>query len=904
MRDSPPVQVMVLCADLGDSAQGAQPARPESLRPAWAAALGAVVRAHGGRLLGGTDPPGPAIFTTPGQALQAALALPAALESRAAAETSSPLRIALHSGSVPGGSGPPLRSILDRGRSLLAAATGGDLLLSQAAADAVQPCLPPGVTLLDLGMHRLKDLLARERVFRVAAPGRPPAEGPLHSLEGRPGNLPPQIHPLIGRAQEEAALARLLGRPAPQLVTLTGPAGAGKTRLALQVAAGRLADFADGAWFVALGSVTEPDLVAPAIGRALGLREDGSAPLLERLQAYLADRQLLLVLDNLEHMTGAAALVAGLLAAAPGLRVLATSREALHLAGETTFALPPLSLPDLGELPALASLAEYESVALFVARAAAVAPGFALTAENAAAVAEICVRLDGLPLAIELAAVRSKTLSPAALVARLAGPGGPASLPLLTTGAAYLPARQQTLRGAIGWSYALLAPEEQVLFARLGVFSGGCTTEAATAVAGVAPTGGDAAVVSLGPAVIRSGLASLADKSLLRADGGAEEPERWVMLETIREYAWERLAESGDAPLVRQAHAGYYGALGEHAGVAADGDEPESLFARLEAEHDNLRAALAWYAATPDGAEAGLRLAAGLWQFWFSRGYWSEGRRRLEAALARPGVARTAILAQALAGAGSLTSESAAARAWLEQSIALWRELGDSAGLASALDAMVEELLVQGDYARARPLIAESLALFRRQENTAGIAGGLYRLGSIALGEGAFAAARTHLEAALALFQATPDRAGQARCLYQLGRLALDQEDLARAETLFTESLDLHRALGNLNWIAWGLTALGEVARMRGATDAAADCYTESLDIARKIGNTLAITVLLHNLGQIARERGLWAQAGALFVESLRLAAALDRKRSAWPRPWPAWPGSLWRPGGRPRPCA
>src|SRR5262245_47692373 len=473
-----------------------------------------------------------AVFATAADALDAILAAQRALAAEPWGATG-PIRVraALHVGAAQQRDGDYFGVPLNRVARLCAAGHGGQILLSLAAQELVRDALPKGASLRDLGEHRLKDLARPERIFQVVAPDLIADFPALRSLDSYRHNLPPQPTALIGREAEIAAVCGLLRRDDTHLLTLTGPGGTGKTRLALQAAAELLDDFRDGVFFVPLAPIRDPQLVAAAIAAALGVKEAGDQPLPELLKAHLRGKQTLLLLDNFEQVADAARLVAELLAAAPHLKAIVTSRETLHLYGEREYGVPPLSLPDLRRLPPIERLTQYEAVRLFIERAQAVRPDFAITTENAPAVAEICARLDGLPLAIELAAARSKLFPPKALLARLGN-----RLALLTGGPRDLPHRQQTLRDAIAWSYDLLDVAEQALFARLGVFVGGCTLETAQAVLSDDDRTDGEVAVFIRSDTIPDGLVSLLDKSLLKQSEGADGEARFTMLETLQEY--------------------------------------------------------------------------------------------------------------------------------------------------------------------------------------------------------------------------------------------------------------------------------------------------------------------------------------------------------------------------------
>jgi predicted ATPase/transcriptional regulator with XRE-family HTH domain len=704
--------------------------------------------------------------------------------------------------------------------------------------------------------------------------------------------LPVPATPLLGRDQQVIELGASLLRCEVRLLTLVGAPGIGKTRLGLQVATNLRGAFADDVCFVALAPIRSPELVATAVAEALGVQELASQTLAERLKHYLRDRQVLLLLDNFEHVAAAAPLVAELLAAAAGLKALVTSRAALHLSGEHEYVVPPLRLPDLNQLPLLTELTRYAAVDLFAQRAQAIAPGFALTSANAATVVGICQRLDGLPLAIELAAARIKLLAPAALLARL-----DRRLSLLTGGARDLPPHQQTLRSTIDWSYDLLDDREQTLLRGLAVFVGGCTLEAAEAVCGGWGMGDgdwDNATPPPNPhpsSTILDGLAALLDKSLLRRRETADSAQRLEMLETIHEYALERLAEYGEAEQLRRRHAAYYLAQAReaqpHLWQSQQGVQGIWL-ARLELEHNNLRAALAWSRASPDAAEIGLALVAALWPFWLVHGHLNEGRAWLAELLALtaqcsvPSAAR----ADALIGLGSLACDQndyAAARAAFGECLAIARERGDSETMTGAIHKLGIVDSFQGDYAAARARIQECLNRWREAGNQSGSAGALQSLGDIAWHQGDYAAARAFQEQSLALRREVGDDIDLYATgnLHNLGRLARVEGDYGRATALCEASLALARKRGFQVAIIWALHDLGEVARDQGEYQRAVALYQESLAIAQQLGSPSWPASIQNRLAEVAQAQGEHARAGALQRASLRVFRDLGQKRDA-----------------------
>jgi len=647
---------------------------------------------------------------------------------------------------------------------------------------------------------------AKQRTISVLPPGQPTAPG-----QAVTSNLPAYLTPLLGREQEVQVVCSLLQRPAVRLLSLTGPGGVGKTRLGVQVASDLVNDFANGVCFVSLGPISDPELVLPTIAQALNLPEAGDAgqgqgQLLQRLKTSLCEKQVLLVLDNFEQVVAAAPALVELLGACPGLKILVTSRAVLRVQGEYESAVPPLALPALKYPLVAEALSHYAAVALFLQRAQGSRPDFHITDANAQVIAEICVYLDGLPLAIELAAARIKLLTPQALLARLEH-----RLAVLTGGTRDLPARQQTLRGTIKWSYELLPAGEQRLFRRLSVFMGGCTLKAVEAVCGETE------------AAALDGVASVLDNSLLQQIEQAADEPRFVMLETIREFGRECLEASGEQEETRRAHAYYYVALAEEAEPQLASAEREQWVHRLEQEHDNLRAVLSW-AVERKEAEIALRLGGALWRFWLLQGHLSEGREWLEKALAvavpqashLPGTqVPPAVWAKALGGAGVLAhyqGDYRQAKLLCEESLALFRALGDKRGMAAALNGLGLIARASNNYAEAQALHEESLAILRELGDTWGIAEALSFLTRVAVFQGDDTAGKALCEESFALFRALGDRRDIATRLWFLGNAALVQGDYAKARTCYEEALKTFRELGLKWFIAICLEGLARVA--------------------------------------------------------------------------------------------
>ncbi len=776
------------------------------------------------------------------------------------------VRMGLHTDEPITASGGYIGLGINRAARICSSAYGGQILLSQTTRDIIENDLPPGVDLWELGEYRLRDLHRPTRIFQVRHPEIPAVFPPLKSLDARPNNLPIQLTSFIGREREIAEVKHLLSQT--RLLTLAGIGGAGKTRLALQVAADQLDQFTDGVWFVDLASTTDRHLLAQTVAVALGAREQSGQPILGTLTEYLKARRLLLVLDNCEHLiTACATFVHTLLSASPHLRILATSREALRVPGEVILRVPPLSVPGLDGLPPLHAIGQYEAIRLFVERARLYQPGFTLTEQNASLVAQICHRLDGMPLAIELAAARVNVLAVEQMAERFKD-----AMRWLTAGTRTAPNRQRTLRAAVDWSYDLLTESERVLFNRLAIFAGGFTLEAVEAVC--CGNGLEASdVLDL--------LSHLVDKSLVAVEADPSDSFRYRLLEVLRRYSWERLQESGEAETVRRSHGSYFLKLAEEAEPGLRSTHQASWFRRLEQEHDNCRAALRWSMESGE-EEISLRLTGALWWFWYVRGYVREGREWLEKALAESGEAPASARAKSICAAGLLAlrqSDYGRATQLAGESAVLCRTLGDTPGLAFSLGILGLVADHQGNYERAATLSSESLGLARRVEDKWGTAFSQNTLGIVARIRGDYERARALGEESLALCQELGDEWGIAGVLNSLGLVARDQGDYERAGALLEESLTLSRKIGDGQDIAFSQNSLGVLARLRGDYGRATALHEESLALCRALGDTWGIAYALHGLGLVARDQGEYDRAGALCAESLLLRREVGDRR-------------------------
>ncbi len=685
----------------------------------------------------------------------------------------------------------------------------------------------------------------------------------------RSHNLPTQRTPLIGREKVLSAAKQLLLGPTVRMLTLSGPGGTGKTRLGLQVAEDLLDHFDGGVFFVPLASITDSDLVVPTIALAMGVRQTGSKPLIEDLKEHLQHSHrlpTLLFLDNFEQVTSAAPRVAELLEASPAIKIMVTSRALLRVYGEHEFPVPPLALPDLNLLPDVETLSRYPAVTLFLQRATALKPEFALTQENVRTVAEICSRLDGLPLAIELAAARIKMLSPSAMLARLQS-----RLQLLTGGSRDLPERQQTLRSAIAWSYELLNAEEQKLFRRLSIFVSGCTLESAEAVCNPS---GDMHMDLL------DAMASLNDKSLLLQSEQADGEVRFRMLETIREYALERLAENGEETSARRAHAAYCLVLAEEGGGQLAGPERGAWLNRFDLEQDNFRAALEWLTRTGD-AEWGLRLGTSLHLYWQDHAHPTEGRDRIAKLLNLPGAAgRNKTRARALFVAASTAQQVdfEYARTELREAQEIYRELGDKQGVAAASIHLAVCCRDNGDYEDARSILLDTIRLLKEEDDQVSVARTMSNLADVVRAQGDYAAARSLHQDCLEIFRCLDDRTGMAWSLNHQGDVAREQGDSEAARSLYEQALAMFRELGNRTGIARSLTDLGVLACDAANYPKAQPLYAEALGLFSELGETKDIARVLEYIACAAAGWGQWDRA-------LRVAgaAASLRQRFGFP---------------------
>jgi len=786
------------------------------LRDIVAAANGVVFKTVGDAIC--------AVFASPPDAVAAAVTAQRALRT-AQWPTNPPIRVrmAVHTGAVESRDRDYFGSPINRLARVLAVGHGGQTLVTQVTCDLCRDALPAGVSLRDLGSHRLKDLARPEHVYQLDHPDLNGEFPPLNSLSTHPNNLPEQLTSFIGRAKEIAAIEALFEKT--RLLTLTGPGGSGKTRLALQVAGDLLERFPDGVWLVELAPLTDPGLVAQTVSMALDAKESHGEAIVQTLVARLSDKRLLLVLDNSEHVLDSCASLADtLVRQCPRLSILATSREPLGITGEQAYQVPPLSLPDRNLEQTPRSLVEYESVQLFVDRARLVRADFDLTDESVPALASLCRRLDGIPLAIELAAARVRSLSVPEIEARL-----DQRFRLLTGGSRAALPRQQTLRALVDWSYNLLTEPERQLLQALSVFGGGWTLAAAEAIyTDEAGSGGDVFDLQ----------SSLCDKSLVVAEQKDGE-SRYRSLETVREYAVDRLLESGRIEILRARHRDYFLALAEATEPKLRGAEQADWLRRLEAENENLRAALDW-SLTDAGSGKGLRFCAALQRFWWTRGYLTEGRDWIARLLEKSGDdTATPELARAINAGGVLAQQQGDfATAWAlhEQTYRMRERVGDRLAMASSLNNLGTVKYSQCDFVAARGFYERSIAFSRELDDRRGLAGSLYNLGIVALDEEKVDEARALVEEAYALARELGDRVYIANDLLFLATVAVKQRDFAAARRWHGESLSIRRELGDRRGVAYSFEGLAALAARSGNPLAAASMWGAAERLRAEIG--------------------------------------------------------------------
>jgi predicted ATPase len=845
--------------------------------------LGEAVRRAGGHVFKTVGDAFYAAFGTPLGALEAAVEAQRGLWAEDWSAFDGRLgrlgvRMALHTGLVEQRDrdyfGPPLNRVA----RMVAIGHGGQILVSSATQGLIRDRLPAGLALLDLGEHTLRDLAWPEHVFQVVADGLPATFPPLRAERRQPHNLAAPLTSFIGRRRELAALADLLA--SHRLVTLTGPGGIGKTRLALELAAGLLGRFPDGVWLVELDPLEQPGLVPPTVAAVLGIDEVPGHALVDTLAERLKDRRLLLVLDNSERLAvPTAALIRRLLQVATELRVVVTSQEALRISGEVVWSLEPLALPEEpGTGLTAAAVVASPAGALFAGRAAAADPGFRLTDANAAAVARIVSQLDGIPLAIELAAARIPVLAVDEIAARLKD-----RFRLLTRSRRDAPPRQQTLRGVVDWSYDLLGEAERSLFQRLAVFRGSFTLAAVEAVCldvedGDAPT--------LAPAItggatrlsvydLIDGLGELVDKSLLLVASREAPERRYRLLNTLQAYGIERLTASGESAGCRRRHAAFYLKLAEQAEDQLGGPTQAEALARLARDHDNLRAALDRSLATSE-VLTGLRLAGALGRFWVMRGHPSEGRHYLDGLLALPGeVVPASVRAKALDAAGTLarqTGDYEIARTMFRQAYGLREELADRVGMAAALRNLGNVADEQGDYDAARRLLEESRALYEAASDAWGVAAVENNLGISAMHQGDNDRARPLLESSAGRFRALGETWAVGVTEFNLGQVAQEQGRDAEAQAHYEVSLEIARQLEDRSGLFSAMTGLARLAQRRGDGAAARRLWTESFTYLEQLDDKQDVAEWLEEMALLD-----WQEQH--FRRAVRLFAAADALR-------------------------
>ncbi|MEJ2302060.1 MAG: adenylate/guanylate cyclase domain-containing protein [Anaerolineales bacterium] len=779
---------------------------------------------HGGRLIKSTGDGIHAAFVAPAAAVFAAIAAQKSMQSESWDNTP-PLRIriGLHTGKAQYRQGDYYGSTVNRAARLMSIGHGGQILLSQATQELVKDDLPDRIVLQDMGLHTLRGLTRPEQVYQILVPGLLAEFPPLNSVEIRLNNLPAQTSLFIGRKHELAAITGLFRREDVRLVTLTGIGGIGKTRLSLQVSAEVLNDYRNGVYFIELAPVTDTDLLGSAIAGTLQVKEAGSEPILKTLLEYLKDKEMLLVLDNFEQIIDAAPLIGKIISAAPKVDILVTSREVLSISGEHIYPVPPLDLPKRNGKVTLDTLAEYESSQLFLDRAKAANPAFEVNEENAAFIAEICMNLEGLPLAIELAAARTRMFTPKKLLERLSD-----RLNLLKGGGRDLPARQQTLRGMVDWSYNLLSDEEQRLFACLAIFSGGWTLEAAENICGS----------SLNIDVL-DGLESLVDKSLIQVERDFEDEPRFKMLETIHVYAYERLQSGGDLAAVQPAHADWFLEFAEEGEQGLFGKDSDVWTKRLQAEEENFRQVLEGCETGQLDPEVGVRMAGALRFFWEETGKFSEGRGWLRSMLSVSTESPPAVRAKALCGDGVLAywqGDWNQVSTRLSEALDIGRQTGDQLIIGEALHFLAHAAQSNGENERGVQLLAESFETFRQLEHQWGLTRSLVCLADAWRLLGEYEQAAIHFEEVLAMMRNRPKNLLFAALLSNFGNVLNRKGEVERAAAYFREGVEVGQSIGNAMIMAYLLDGLAGNAVLTGRPERAARLLGASKALFNSVG--------------------------------------------------------------------
>jgi len=842
-----------LMQDVGDRYVAAQTAHHDILRAAFTGSRGRELRTEGDSFF--------AVFESAVDACGAAAAAQTAFAQHEWPEgVELRVRMGMHTGEAPLVGNEYIGLDVHHAARVASAAHGGQVLVSETTRALVDEHLSDGLSLRDLGTHRLKDLARPERLYQLLIPGARDQFPALRTLDSTPNNLPTQLTSFIGRDQDVAEAKRLLR--GTRLLTLTGPGGIGKTRLSLQLAADVVQEFPGGVYFVPLSAVTDAGLIPSVLAHTLGVPVAGTRTPQEVAVEYLSDKTVLLVLDNFEQLLpDGATVVSYLLHGASGLKAVVSSRAVLHVYGEQELAVQPLRLPDMRALPSLAALSQYEAVKLFIERAVAVRPDFQATNENAPAIAGVCERVDGLPLAIELAAARIKLFTPQALLGRLE-----TSLKVLGAGARDLPGRQQTLAGAIAWSYDLLDEPHQRLFQRFSVFMRGANLEQAETVCEAADLGLD----------VLEGLDELADQSLLRRMPDFEEP-RLLMLQVVREYALERLDESGEHDAVCRRHAAAYVALAEVAEPDYFGARQKETLDRLELDHDNFRSALDYVIGSGD-AESAMRLGWSLWRFWQMRGHLHEGRALLERILAMPGASdhrqRRMKALEALGGIVYWQGDMPGAQVYYDECLEEARASGDKRALTNALyNASFPVLVSRLDVTRGRALLEEAVPLFRELGDQRGLSQVLWGLGNLLSYEDRLDEAATALEEAIAAFRSTDNRFGLGWALHTAATVAIKRREAAAAAPLVNESLRIFSEAGDVSGIVVLLDDTAALAQLDGdmrralrlGGAAAAHRATTGAGLGMIIGLEQGWT-WQDSLTDETRRKA-WAEGGALTID-------------------------------------